>query len=371
MLYFNTNRLKYFKPNFKVLPLNERLICGLGALLGLALSSWISWWILGEVNPWYIAPMGASSVILFALPSSPLAQPWNIILGNLLAAIIGVSCALYLSNLTIAFSLAVALSIIVMMSTDSLHPPSGAVAITAVLGGSEIHHLGYFFALYPVLLNSVLLTLIAIAFNRMVGRSYPAPWQFPVAKLAAQAKVSISAQDIQQVMDQQTQLLDISQYDLQNLILQAQALANTRLNHTYRCQDMMTYPVISLHAQDQLYIALQKFKKVNLMSLPVVVEQDRLVGTLALSDVLEAFQGDVGVKELWQKQVYQIMNYKVVTVSPQQRIEDLVPYFIERSFNYIPVVEQQRLVGIMSRADIISALYQQLKAAGHAASSDD
>ena len=165
--------LNTLKPNFKVLPLKERMLCGLGALLGLALSSFISWWLLGGINAWYIAPMGASSVLLFAVPASPLAQPWNIVIGNTIAADIGVTCALYISNLTEAFSVAVALSIILMMTTDSLHPPSGAVAITAVLGGETVHELGYQFVFYPVLLNSILLLVIAIVFNRLLGKQYP------------------------------------------------------------------------------------------------------------------------------------------------------------------------------------------------------
>ena len=86
--------LNTLKPNFKVLPLKERMLCGLGALLGLALSSLMSWWLLGGINAWYIAPMGASSVLLFAVPASPLAQPWNIVIGNTSAAVIGVTCAL-------------------------------------------------------------------------------------------------------------------------------------------------------------------------------------------------------------------------------------------------------------------------------------
>ena len=120
--------LDTLKPNFKTLPLKERLLCGCGALLGLAISSIISWYALGGINAWYIAPMGASSVLLFAVPASPLAQPWNMVVGNTIAGLIGVSCALWIPDLTSAFSLAVGLSIFLMMTTDSLHPPSGAVS---------------------------------------------------------------------------------------------------------------------------------------------------------------------------------------------------------------------------------------------------
>ncbi|MFM7810268.1 MAG: HPP family protein, partial [Acinetobacter junii] len=74
--------LNLLKPNYKVLPIRERLLSAIGALCGLAISSLLSWHVLDGMNAWYIAPMGASSVLLFALPSSPLAQPWNVIIGN-------------------------------------------------------------------------------------------------------------------------------------------------------------------------------------------------------------------------------------------------------------------------------------------------
>ncbi|WOE30560.1 MULTISPECIES: HPP family protein [unclassified Acinetobacter] len=364
MLHFYDRWLNILKPNFKVLPIKERLICGMGALLGLALSSFISWLILGDLNPWYIAPMGASSVLLFAIPASPLAQPWNMLVGNIIAAIIGITCALYIVNLTEAFSVAVALSIILMMTTDALHPPSGAVAITAVLGGSEIHHLGYFFVLYPVLLNSVLLIAIAIIFNQIMGKRYPEQAKIATIPLkpTPMQKATILPQDIQQAFDQQTELLDISEYDLANMILKAQKIANMRLDHGYRCQDIMTRQVISLAAEDHLATAVAQFKQANLMSLPVVTDGDRLVGTLALSDVMDRVQHTTDLNTVWHEQVYQIMNYQVITVTPQQPLHDLIEYFVERSFNYIPVVEQKRLVGIISRADMIAALHQQFVA---------
>lgn len=217
MFHTQLEWLNTLKPNFKVLPLKDRLLCGLGALLGLAISSLICWYVLGGFNAWYIAPMGASSVLLFAVPASPLAQPWNMVVGNTIAGLIGVTCALLISNPTEAFSIAVALSIFLMMSTDSLHPPSGAVAITAVLGGDSVHQLGYHFIFYPVLINSVFLLAIAIIFNRILGKQYPQSAQLNVRSKdpTPTQKVTIQPQDIQEVLEYQTQLLDISEYDLQ------------------------------------------------------------------------------------------------------------------------------------------------------------
>lgn len=362
MFHTQLHWLNILKPNFKVLSLKERMLCGLGALLGLALSSFISWWILGDINAWYIAPMGASSVLLFAVPASPLSQPWNVVIGNSIAAFIGVSCYLFIPHLTVAFSVAVALSIFLMLSTDSLHPPSGAVAITAVLGGESIHQLGYQFLFAPVLLNSILLLIVAISFNRILGKQYP-----QVAQLNERTKdptptqkVSIQPQDIQDVLEQQTELLDISEYDLQKLILKAQEKAQARITTQFICADIMSKDVMSLNEQDDILVALDKFKSMNLMSLPVTNQQEQLVGTLALYEVMEWFKRVSDLRTQWQHQVKHIMVHQVVTVKPEQPIQDLIPYFVERSFNYIPVVEQQKLVGMISRADMIAALNQQL-----------
>ncbi len=362
MSYTQLDWLNFLKPNYKVLPVKERILSGVGALCGLAISSLISWYVLGGINAWYIAPMGASSVLLFAVPNSPLAQPWNVIIGNILAGVIGVTCTQLLSDSTTAFSLAVGFAIFMMMTTDSLHPPSGAVAITAVLGGDAVHRLGFHFILYPVLLNSILLLLFAVFFNRLIGRHYPLTAHLNERSKdpTPTQKVSIQPKDIEYALDHHTELLDISQYDLEKIILQAQVHANERSMSTFVCQDIMSRDVIRLHEEDDIYQALDKFKSVNLMSLPVVNAQEKLVGTLALYEVVEWFKGATDPRNSWQHYVKQIMSRRVVTVEPSQPIQDLVPYFVEKSFNYIPVVEQERLIGIVSRADMIAALQQQI-----------
>ena len=362
MSYTQSDWLNFLKPNYKVLPVKERILSGVGALCGLAISSLISWYVLGGINAWYIAPMGASSVLLFAVPNSPLAQPWNVIIGNILAGVIGVTCTQLLADSTTAFSLAVGFAIFMMMTTDSLHPPSGAVAITAVLGGDAVHCLGFHFILYPVLLNSILLLVFAVFFNRLIGRHYPLTAHLNERSKdpTPTQKVSIQPKDIEYALDHHTELLDISQYDLEKIILQAQVHANERSMSTFVCQDIMSRDVIRLHDEDDIYQALDKFKSVNLMSLPVVNAQEKLVGTLALYEVVEWFKGATDPRNSWQHYVKQIMSRRVVTVEPSQPIQDLVPYFVEKSFNYIPVVEQERLIGIVSRADMIAALQQQI-----------
>ena len=107
--------------------------------------------------PLLVAPMGASAVLLFAVPASPLAQPWSIIGGNIVSATVGVACASWIADPVGAAALAVALAICAMFALRCVHPPSGAVALTAVLGGPAVHALGYRFVAEPIAIQSVTL----------------------------------------------------------------------------------------------------------------------------------------------------------------------------------------------------------------------
>lgn len=122
---------------------------------------------------WWPAPIGASAVLLFAVPSSPLAQPWPIVGGNSISALVGVTVALFVHDPVIASGVAVALAIAAMLFTRSLHPPGGAAALTAVLGGPAVLSFGFLFLLVPVALNSTILVALGLLFHRLSWRNYP------------------------------------------------------------------------------------------------------------------------------------------------------------------------------------------------------
>src|SRR5690349_13556568 len=151
----------------------ERARAAAGACLGLMATALLTRLLAPELSSWLIAPMGASAVLLFCVPASPLAQPWSVIGGNTISALIGILCAQTVSNPALAAPLAGACAIFVMFLLRCLHPPSGAVALTAVLGGPAIHAAGFKFAFLPVCLNSTLIVLAALVFNNLTGRRYP------------------------------------------------------------------------------------------------------------------------------------------------------------------------------------------------------
>ncbi|MFA6972271.1 MAG: HPP family protein [Gallionella sp.] len=157
----------------------EKLISAVGGFISLLLTMWVSGHSLGvQGAALLVASMGASAVLLFAVPNGALSQPWPLLGGHAISALIGVACAQGVADPLIAAPLAVALAIAAMHYLRCIHPPGGATAITAVIGGSQVHELGFQFVLTPVLLNAVLMLLAAVAVN------YAFPWRRYPARLA-------------------------------------------------------------------------------------------------------------------------------------------------------------------------------------------
>jgi len=125
-----------------------------------------------------IGSFGASAVLLYAAPKSPLAQPGNLVGGHVLSAIVGVSVRLALPDPAwLSVALAVSLAIALMLATKTLHPPGGATALIAATAGPKLAASGYLFVLCPVLAGALVLLLVALVANALTpGRRYPEYW---------------------------------------------------------------------------------------------------------------------------------------------------------------------------------------------------
>jgi CBS-domain-containing membrane protein len=140
--------------------------------------------IIGLINSKYFMPFdnlfiigsfGASSVLIYGVINSPLAQPRNLLGGHLISAFVGVTIhKLIPGEVWLASALAVSLSIVLMQISKTLHPPGGATALIANIGSEKIRQLGYLYVFSPVLSGVIILLLIAIIFNNLTkNRSYP------------------------------------------------------------------------------------------------------------------------------------------------------------------------------------------------------
>lgn len=198
---------------------NERWISAVGGFLGVLAVLWVSNHVLDQQGAaMIIASMGASAVLLFAVPHSALSQPWAVIGGNVISALIGVTCAHLVVDPFFAAALAVGISIATMYYLRCLHPPGGATALVAVLGGDAVHQLGYGFALTPVLVNTLIILAAAMLVNLPFRwRRYPAGIA-QTAKAAepvpANEKALLAHQDLVYALSKLDSFIDVSEEDL-------------------------------------------------------------------------------------------------------------------------------------------------------------
>ncbi len=143
--------------------INQLMFAWLGAFGGIFfVSKTHNTWLAQSDCVLLIGSFGASAVLLYGAPDSPLARTWNLMIGHVLSAIVGVTCYLvFPESPSFAGAFAVATAISVMQLTHSLHPPGGATALIAVIGSAKVHALGYWYAIIPVAAGALALWLIA------------------------------------------------------------------------------------------------------------------------------------------------------------------------------------------------------------------
>jgi CBS-domain-containing membrane protein len=215
----------------------ERLISGLGGFLAILLILVISSrFVDGTDAALIVASMGASAVLLFAAPHGALGQPWNVLGGHLVSAVIGVSCALYIPGMALAAATSVGLAIGAMHYLRCIHPPGGATALAAVVGGASIQALGYQYILTPVLINIAVILTVAVLFNALFHwRRYPASLsgKAPLPALAGKQYGPIAHADLVYALSQIDSFIDVTEADL----LRIYKLATRRTNTSNDDQD--------------------------------------------------------------------------------------------------------------------------------------
>lgn len=348
----------------------EKLRASIGAALGILLAALgAAWWSQGlaaHTSPLLalvlVAPLGASAVLVFALPSSPLAQPWSVIGGNTLSALVGIACSRWVPDATLAAAVAVGLAIAVMMALRCLHPPGGAAALLMVLAGAS----DFSIAFNPVLLDSLLMVAGALLYNNLTRNRWPHRPRAP----SAQARLQQS--DLDTALARYNQVLDISRDDLQALLEQAESAAYQRTMGVIRCADVMTPDPVVARADMPLQAAWALMRKHRVKALPVIDSQLHLVGIVTVADFMRQVDMDVHEGVAWRlrsllrpkapsgdSQVGQIMTRNVRVSSGDRLLIDLVPVFSVAGHRHIPIIDQdRRLAGIITQSDLIKALYK-------------
>ncbi|WP_448659246.1 HPP family protein [Sphingomonas sp. CJ99] len=216
--------IRWFTPILAGAGQRERLIAGIGAALGIALTALIGGaaGLSPTLLPMIVAPMGASAVLIYAVPTSPLTQPWQVIGGNTLSALWGLGVVGMVPHPALAAGIAVGGAIILMSATRSLHPPGGASALTAVIGGQAVMAAGLAFPLL-VLVNSASMVAIGWAFHRLATRN-----RWPHRPAPPPPPPTLGRADIDAALAEMGETFDIAPEDLAELLDRAEAHARAR-----------------------------------------------------------------------------------------------------------------------------------------------
>lgn len=290
-----------FKPLRAPLPWSERVHACLGGLVGLLVTAFSLRACLGSFEhvPLLIAPIGASTVLVFGVPASPLAQPWSVVAGNTLAALIGVTAARFIHDPYCAGAVAVSATIAITSLCGCLHPPAGAVALTAVIGGPAIAAAGYRFALVPVCISSLLLVATGIVFNNLVRRSYPHVASLPVslhrtADAPPEFRVGFSPTDIDAALERLGTPLDVEREDLIALFRHVEEEAHRRLQGKLTCGEIMSRDLVTAHIDEPSDVALARLREHALRILPLIDDHGIVHGAVDISTLASASQTHVG-----------------------------------------------------------------------------
>lgn len=360
----------------------ERARSILGAALGIFLTGVLSQSLIGSGSPlpWLIAPMGASAVLLFALPASPLAQPWSILGGNLISAIAGLLCAKFIAIPVAAAALAVGIAITLMFALRCTHPPGGAIALGSALSGPAIAQHGLHFVLSPVVLNSAILLALGISYNKLCKRRYPHLAhdhgnQHKTADAVPGERLGLTPADVDEALKQYNEALDVSRDDLEEILLRAEANAYQRRFGKVTCGDIMSRDVVKAEFGTGLRDAWRLMREHRIKALPVVNAYDRVIGIVTQHDFLmqcdpDTADGLIGRLTRFLKPsrqmhsdkaevVGQIMTTKVRSATTDLPIASIVPLFSDAGLHHLPVVDGNgRLAGIVTQSDLVAALYR-------------
>ena len=351
-------RFRFFAPILAGATLRDRLIACTGALIGIALTGLLCEIALGRDPhlPLLVAPMGASAVLLFAVPASPLAQPWSIIGGNTLSALCGYLVAQFIHDPVLAAGAAVALAIAVMSFTRCLHPPGGAAALTAALGGPAVASWGALFPFVPVGLNSCILVALGLLFHRLSRRhSYPhIPAPAPVnthgtTDLPPPLRVGFRHEDVDAALEKLHETFDIDRDDLEQILAEVELQAMTRAHGDLTCADIMSRDIITIGAEAKPEEAHALLLRHNIRSLPVIGADGKLLGTVGLRELASS---GANVAALLTP---------AKTASPEAPAVTLLPDLTDgRTHAVIVTGADSKVLGVISQTDLLSALGRTL-----------
>lgn len=320
----------------------------LGALVGLGFAALVG--AASGAPVWLIAPFGASSVLLYAVPNSPLAQPWSVFWGNVLSALAGLAVVTMLPPGIWVAPMAVAAGIALMLLGRALHPPGGAVALLVAL----TPHPEWHFALTPVASGTAALIVAAVVWNRLVGRVYPfrtpaAPGPHGTRDTAPPQRVGVDPAQLAGILAAYRQSANLGVADLARLVGAVEDAAAARRLEGFTAADIMSRDLVTVGPEAPFVAVAGIFRARGFHSLPVV-EGGALLGVIFQIDLIRA-PG---------QRADQLMRRALPQATPDTPVGSLLPLLEDGGAEAVPIMDGPALAGIVTRTDLISALARRL-----------
>lgn len=322
-----------------------------------------------------IAPMGATTVILFALPNSPLAQPWSAIVGNTVSALVALGVHQATRDPALAIGASACLSLGAMFLTRSLHPPGGAVALTASLDPAMLDTQGLSFVLIPVFLGTVVLVALAMVWHQLNGRVYPFRQPQTVgphatADKAAQQRLGLEPEELARILADYRQSANLGVEDLARLIAAAEQVAASHALGAMTCGAIMSRDLVTVRPDIRAAQVADLFRKHGFTSIPVVAKGGVLLGVIFQLDLIRRARRDAmrantsfgaGMTAIRRDRsagiirASEIMTTGLPTVVATTPVASLMPLLADGGAEAVPVMQGDRIVGIATRTDLLSA----------------
>ncbi|MBM7276943.1 CBS domain-containing protein [Gordonia rubripertincta] len=349
----------------------EAARAGVGSALGLALVGLVLATSGTDLTTglFLIAPFGASAVLLFAAPNSPLAQPWSAVIGNTVSAFAGVAVTLLVSPGQLRVPLAVGVAVVAMVLCRAVHPPGGAVAMTAGLSPDLVHALGFRFALAPVAVGTIALVALAAVYARVTGRRYPAR-RFD-DESSATARIGLDEAELTDILDRYSQSLNLGVADLARLIGAAELQVAGHRADPLVAGDVMSRDLVTVGPDSTLTELAQMFDTHRFTSLPVVTRGGRFLGVVFQIHLVSRLRGGSarrGSDRMFGRLLRRdgsvltaadVMDTTLPIASPDAPVTAVLPMLAGSDCDAVPVLDGDLLVGIVTQTDLIAALARQ------------
>jgi CBS domain-containing membrane protein len=352
----------------------EQWLSSLLALVAMAVVASVSLSVTAPGQLALVASMAASAVLLYAVPHSPMAQPWALVMGHFVSGVVGLSVLPWTANLAIAATLAVFGSIFAMHVLRCLHPPGGATALTIVLLHFAGQSVGFDFLLMPLGINVLVLLFATLLLNNLgSGKRYPArPSAKPDPKDAL-SRFGIKAADLELAMREMNTVIDVSQADLETIYRKAVEHSTARRLGEIRARDVMVKDVVTVEYGTELEEIWRLMREKKVKGVPVLDRARRVVGMVTIVDFLKATDAD-GKGHFFEKLAQfirrtvevtsekpevagQIMAAPAVTAREDVHVVSLMPLFVEHGIHHLPIVNDQgKLTGLVTQSDVMTAM---------------